>query len=321
MHVAIIGGASTIGSTVAYTLAGTAPTVEVSLVDPAEEAAWAHATDITHAGYHFANTPGGPSPPPDDIGEIRTRAPDELADLDPDLLVFNAAAPLPEDATDRQAREAELDRNLTIVEDVAGRLRALDPTPMLVVTNPIDRLTYRFSQLLDWPRHHFMGYSLSETARAADAITDRLGVHRSTVHCPMMGEHGEHVVPVFSRVRVDGEPAAVPAEAQDDIREYVRAIPFEIAKRRGVKETSRWVTSAGVTRVVRTMAAGERHDPVCLSTPLTGEYGIEGVSLGVPVTLDAEGVAAIHEWDLAPTEREQLAEAAAVVRADIERFE
>ena len=322
MHVAIIGGASTIGSTVAYTVAGQAPSVDVTLVDINEEAAWAHATDISHANYHFANAPGGaPSADPDAFGEVRSATPEELPALDPDLLVFNAAAPQPDDATDRGAREAELDRNLAIVDDVAGDLEGIDPTPLLVVTNPIDRLAYRFYSLLGWPRRCFLGYSLSETARAADAIADARGVHRSAVYCPMMGEHGENVVPVFSRVRVDGERVEVPAGERADVREYVRDVPFEIAKARGVTETSRWVTSAGVTRVVRSIEAGGNEEPFCLSTPLAGEYGFEDVALSVPVTLDEGGVAEIHEWELSDEEDAQLSEAYEAVRADVERFE
>ncbi|RLM88394.1 lactate dehydrogenase [Halobellus sp. Atlit-38R] len=326
MHVAIIGGASTIGSTVAYTLAGLAPTVDVSLVDIDEGAAWAHATDVSHAGYHFANAPGASAGyNPDSVGTIDSATPGELPALDPDLLIFNAAAPQPEDATDRGAREAELERNREIVEDVAEDLTALDPTPLLVVTNPIDRLVYHFYSLLGWPRRCFLGYSLSETARAADALADGLGVHRNDVYCPMMGEHGENVVPVFSRARVDGEPVEISADERADVREFVRDVPFEIAKKRGVGETSRWVTSAGVTRVVRTMLAADEQatrdsdgtGPFCLSTPLAGEYGFEDVALSVPVDVDAGGVAAIHEWELTDEETEQLTDAYDAVRADL----
>lgn len=318
MHVAIIGGASTIGSTVAYTLAGTDPKVDVSLVDINQDAAWAHATDITHASYHFTNTVGAsPRSDTNDYGEVRAAIPDELPQIDPDLIVFNAAASQPEDATDRGARKAELERNLAIVDDVANDLAALDPIPMLVVTNPIDRLTYRFYRQLEWPRRHFLGYSLSETARTADKIGRLLGVHPSAVHCPMIGEHGENVVPVFSRVRVDGEPATVPAEARDDVREYVRNIPFEIAKARGVEETSRWVTSAGVMRIVRSMVTGRSNDVVCLSTPLDGEYGFTDVSLGVPLTLVADGVDEILRWELSASEEDQLQEAYETVRSDV----
>ena len=322
MHVAIIGGASTIGTTVAYTLAGLAPSVDVTLVDINEGAAWGHATDISHARYHFANAPGGR----DHLGAAGFASTDsagveDLPDLDPDLLVFNAAVPQPEDATDRDARDAELDRNLPIVDDVSETLSALSPTPLLVVTNPIDRFTYRFHDNLGWPRSYFMGYALSEAARAADALGDHLGVHPNDVHCPILGEHGEHMVPAFSRVTVDGEPVEVPADEHEAIREYVLSIPFEIAEERGVAETSRWVTSAGITRVVRTMAADGAAEPVCLSTPLDGEYGYDGVALKVPVTLDADGVAEIHEWDLSADEMAGLREAYEVVRADVDGFE
>ncbi|MFA1611240.1 malate dehydrogenase [Halobellus rubicundus] len=334
MHVAIIGGASTIGTTVAYTLSGLAPSVDVSLVDINEGAAWAHGTDIEHASYHFAHAPGAvPGHDTESVGTIRSATPDELGALDPDLLVFNAAAPQPDDATDPSAREAELERNLSIVRDVAEDLQSLDPTPLLVVTNPIDRLVYHFYTLLEWPRRCFIGYSLSETARMVDGIADLVDGHRNDVYCPMMGEHGEHMVPVFSRARVDGDPLDVTESERTELMEYVRDIPFDIAEERGVDETSRWVTSAGVSRVVRAMAAADDDVPIdgtpagvepagddwtfCLSTPLDGEYGFEDVSLGVPVDLDADGVAAIHEWDLADDESAELRRAYESVRADL----
>jgi malate dehydrogenase len=91
------------------------------------------------------------------------------------------------------------------------------------------------------------------------------------------------------------------------------------------------VTSAGVSRVVRTMAAAADDSSVdgtgveadggdwtfCLSTPLDGEYGLEDVALGVPVDLDADGVAAIHEWDLDDAEAAELERAAESVQADL----
>ncbi|EMA37269.1 malate dehydrogenase [Halococcus hamelinensis] len=319
MHVVIIGGASRIGSTVGYTLSGMDPDVEVTLVDIDEDAAWAHATDISHAKYHFSGTLERVSNSATDVGgAVRSTTPAGLEGLDPDLLVFNAAAPRPEEATDRGAREAELDRNLEIVDTVADQLRDLEPVPVLVVTNPVDRLTYRFWSVLDWPRARFIGYSLSEMARAADVVGRKLGEAGQNVHCPIMGEHGEHIVPVFSHARVDGEPVEIPESEYADIREYIRDIPFEIAESRGVQETSRWVTSAGVTRVIRTIAAGENETPICLSTPLAGEYGLRDVCLSVPVTLDENGVAEIHDWELSRSERRELATAYEAVRADVD---
>lgn len=329
MHVALIGGASTIGSTVAYTLASTDPTMDLTLVDEAAESAWAHAVDIEHAVYHSTNAPVS-GDEADSFGTVRGIGADETSEIDPDLVIFTAAAPRPDDAAHRGAREAEFRANRSIADDVADRLRSIDPVPVLVLTNPIDRITHRLWKRLEWPRERFVGYSLSETARTAHAIGRVRDVHPATVYCPVMGEHGEGIVPVFSKLRVDGEPATVTLDQKANVLEYVREIPFEIAKRRGAAETSRWVTSAGVVRVIRTMFdGGERGEgersgavggagPLCLSTPLDGEYGLDGGCVSVPATLTPEGVGEIVEWDLADDEYERLTAAHGAILDDLE---
>lgn len=329
MHVAIIGGASTIGSTVAYTLVGEDPTIDVTLVDKAEDSAWAHAVDVTHSAYHSANAPVDATTA-DSFGTVRTVGADELDDLEPepDLAVFTAAAPKPENATGTDAREAELEANRAVVDDVAAELQSIDPIPILMITNPIDRLTYRLWRRLEWPRKRFLGYSLSETARTAYEIGELRDVPWTCVSCPVMGEHGDEVVPVFSRLRIDGEPATLSESERDAVREYVREIPFEIASRRGPEETSRWVTSAGVVRLIRRMFADDRRDDsagdrdgsnptVCLSTPVDGEYGLSTGCLSVPVALTSDGVGDILEWELAPGERERLERAHRSIREDL----
>ncbi len=319
MHVAIIGGASTIGSTVAYTLASMDPTLDISLVDKAPEPAWAHAMDITHSLYHVTNAPVDEAAA-ESYGTIRGIGTDEIDSIDPDIVVLTAAAPRPDDAADRGAREAELEANLSIADDVASQLQSIDPVPVMVVTNPIDRITYRLWKQTGWPREKFIGYSLSETARVAYAIADRKNVHPSRVSCPVMGEHGEGIVPIFSKARIGDDPVSLTDEARSEVLEYVRSVPFEIASRRGASETSRWVTSAGLTRVVRSMLSGETTSPGCLSTPLAGEYGFDDGCLSVPISLDSEGVRTIHEWELTAAERSQLTDAFESVRADLEGF-
>lgn len=316
MHVAIIGGASTIGSTVAYTLASADPTLDVTLVDVAEEPAWAHALDATHAVFHAAEAPIDRDTAAS-FGAVRASTPNELFDLEPDLIVFTAAAPRPDDATDSDAREAELEANRSIVDDVADDLDSVDPVPVLVLTNPIDRITHRLWRRLEWPRDRFLGYSLSETARTAYRIGQLRDVHPCTVSCPVMGEHGDGIVPIFSRLRIGGEPATLSAEERANVREYVREIPFEIAAARGASETSRWVTSAGVARLIRAIRAGGAETPVCLSTPVDGEYGLESGCLSVPMTLSADGVGEILEWELSETERDRLRDAHESIRADL----
>jgi malate dehydrogenase len=66
--------------------------------------------------------------------------------------------------------------------------------------------------------------------------------------------------------------------------------------------------------LVASILDGGTDESICLSTPLDGEYGIEGVSLSVPVTLTGEGIGEILEWDLSEAEREGLAAAAESIR-------
>lgn len=336
MHVAIIGGASTIGATVAYTLASADPTIDVTLVDKAEDPAWAHAVDVAHSVFHSARGPVDAATA-DSFGSVRTVGADELSSLEPepDIAVFTAAAPKPENATGTDAREAELDRNRSVVDAVAAELRALDPLPVLMVTNPIDRLTYRLWRRLEWPRRHFLGYSLSETARTAYKIGELRDVPWASVACPVMGEHGDEIVPVFSRLRIDGEPTTLSEAERAAVYEYVREIPFEIASKRGPEETSRWVTSAGVVRLIRRMfgddtdgtagggSGGQSANPdaeptVCLSTPVDGEYGLSAGCLSVPVRLTSDGVEEILEWELGSEERRRLERAHESICADLE---
>ncbi|AHG02161.1 hypothetical protein HALLA_19880 (plasmid) [Halostagnicola larsenii XH-48] len=317
MHVAIIGGASTIGSTVAYTLATKDPTMDISLVDKAPEPAWAHAMDITHSKYHGTDAPVDERTAAS-YGTVTGVGTDEMSSIDPDLVVLTAAAPRPDDAADRGVRKAELEANRAIADDVATQLQSIDPVPVVVLTNPIDRITYRLWTQLGWPREKFIGYSLSETARTAHAIADLQGVHPSRVSCPVMGEHGEGIVPIFSRARVGEASVSLTPEQESEVLEYVRDVPFEIASKRGAGETSRWVTSAGVAKVVRSMLSGETTSPGCLSTPLSGEYGFDDGCLSVPVSVDSTGVTAIHEWELADTEYERLVDAFESVRTDLE---
>ena len=303
MDVLIVGGGGTIGSTVAYTLSVQDPATNVTLVDSDADAAEGHALDVRHSTRHVAHGLGRPDFDPENPGTVR--AADASASLAEaaDCIVVTASAPRPEGGDARGGRLTFLERNLEIADEIAGWLGEADPTPVVVVSNPVDRITHRLYRRTGWPRRHFVGYSLSETARIADEIARRTDASPQEVYCPIVGEHGEHVVPLFSRATVGGDPVEFSEAEREAIVEYVRDVPYDVLKLRGARDSSRWVTARGVAAIVRRLGDGRADAPVCLSTPLDGEYGFDGVSLSVPVELDDEGVGEIIEWDLADEER------------------
>jgi malate dehydrogenase len=315
MHVAIIGGAGTIGSTTAYTLAIQRPEIDVSLLDIDEDGARGHAIGSRHARTLDRLPQFGRSGP---IGSV-TAGPSESASLsDADLAVVAASVPRPADSAKRGGRAAFLDRNLELASTVAAALREHDPIPVVAVSNPVDRIAYRIWRETGWARSYVMGYSLTKPARPADPLASPRVPSATEVYCPIAGEHGEHVVPLFSRLRIGSESAELTEAERTTVKDYVRDVPYDVIDLRGAEETSRWVTGQGVARLVSGLVdGGFGGDPIALSVPLDGEYGLEDVCVGVPVELSRNGVDRVLEWDLPERERDGLHAAAESIRADL----
>lgn len=337
MNVLVVGGGGTIGSTVAYTLATQFPAMDLTLADSQTEFTEGHAIDIHHSRCHVAHSVGRKEFDDKRPGEVAVVDPESSPSTDPidaaDVIVVTASAPRDPDSFERGGRLSALEENLELAAELGEWLAEGEPTPTVVVANPSDRITHRYWEETGWPRRFFLGYSLSETARIADELARRVdaddldagtldddSVSPADVYCPILGEHGEHIVPVFSRATVAGEPIGLSVDEREEILDYVRSIPYEVIEMRDGEDSSRWVTSRGVSLIVsRLLEDGtDPNDPVCLSTPLQGEYGLEETCVSVPVVLDGDGVAEIVEWELSADERERLERAAAAVRESLD---
>lgn len=307
MEVTIIGAGGTIGCTTAYTLAVERPDLDITLVDVEQEPVSGHAIDVRHART-MTRLPSFTSSEP--MGTVETVSSVGAAVESADVAVVTASVPRPTGTAKRGGRAYFLEQNRELAESLGETLADHDPIPVVVVTNPVDHITYSLWQATGWDRSWFLGYSLSETARTADRIAHLRDVRASSVYCPVVGEHGEQVVPLFSRATVYGEPVSLSADERHDVREYVRDVPYDIIELRGQAETSRWVTGQGVTRLVRAIVDdGIGGDPIALSIPLDGEYGFTDVCLSMPVEFGRDGVERILEWELSDDERGRLEEA------------
>ncbi|MDS0477886.1 lactate dehydrogenase [Natrinema sp. 1APR25-10V2] len=322
MNVLVVGGGGTIGSTVAYTIVVQHPAATVTLADPQTEVTDGHAIDLRHSQCHVAHAAGRPSFDTESAGTVTAIDPSAEPGLEPvdraDVIVVAASTARPPDSFQRGGRLSILEQNLEIAAEVGDWVGDAEPTPTIVAANPSDRITHRLWEESGWPRRCFIGYSLSETARIADELARRFDVPPGDVYCPILGEHGEHMVPVFSQTTVAGEPIDLAPAEREAILDYVRDVPYDVIAKRGGNESSRWVTSRGIAAIVSRLVGGGTDEPVCLSTPLAGEYGLEDVSVSVPVLLDSHGVAEIVDWELAPVEREGLERAADAVRDSLE---
>jgi malate dehydrogenase len=287
MKVAIAGGAGGVGSSLAFNLLIHPEPFDVVVIDRRPEKVLSHVMDLEQV----LGLGGGRS--------VRAGGYDDLAGAD--VVVVCAAAPL----TENTSRAVYLADNARIVAAIGERLGGWDGV-LIMVTNPVDALCTRYGG----DRRRVLGYTLNDSLRLRTAIAQARGVPPQAVEAWMLGEHGDAGVPVFSRVTIAGRPVELSDEERSAAHEFVRTW-----YRRHValdsRRSSTWTSGAGVARMVAALRAGGEW---VASVRLEGEYGIEGVSVGVPVTLGPGGAEAVHEWELAPDELAGLRRAAEAIR-------
>jgi malate/lactate dehydrogenase len=288
MKVAIAGGAGGVGSSLAFNLLVRPEPFDVVVVDRRPEKVLSHVMDLEQV---LALGSGR---------SVRRGGYEQLPEAD--VVVVCAAAPLTENAT----RAVYLADNARIVDAIAERLEGWGGV-LIMVTNPVDALCTR----LQGDRRRVLGYTLNDSLRLRTAIADARGVPASAVEAWVLGEHGDAAVPVFSRVRIAGQPVTLSAAERAAAEEFVRTW-YRRHVALDARRSSTWTTGAGVAQTIVALRAGGRS---VASVRLEGEYGIDGVSLGVPVTLGPGGAEAIHEWDLSPAELAGLQRAAEAIRA------
>ncbi|GAQ55278.1 malate dehydrogenase [Streptomyces acidiscabies] len=299
MKVVIIGGAGGIGSSAAFNLLSAQGTYEIVLVDTRPNMITSHVMDQENA-LALGATPD----------TVRGGTPEDT--LDADVVVLSAAVPLRLNSS----RSVFLADNAAIVDQCLRPLRDSDfGGVVLMLTNPVDPLlTWAHRQ--GWlPRHRLVGYTLNDSLRLRTGIAHALGVHPQDVGAWMLGEHGEGQVPLYSRITVGGESVVLTDEQRAMAEEYADSwYSRHVALDSG--RTSTWTTGLGTARLIEAMATGSG-TVVPASVVLDGEYGVHGVSLGVPVELGRDGVRRVVEWDLAPGERRGMQRAAVRVEAAV----
>src|SRR4051794_3420572 len=198
-RVAIVGGGGGVGASTAFNLLLRPEPYDVTLVDAARHMAVSHEMDLQHVLAQGAT------------GSIAVGELDAIAAAD--VVVVSASVPL----TVNRSRNVYLEGNVGILGELAGALDGWDGVVVLV-TNPVDPLTTWFVRRTGLPRERVLGYTLNDSLRLSAAIADRLGVAPEAVDAWMVGEHGDGAVPLWSRVRVEGQTTTLDAALQASIR-------------------------------------------------------------------------------------------------------
>jgi malate dehydrogenase len=210
-----------------------------------------------------------------------------------------------------------IETNAKIVRQVAENIAATSPDAVIiVVSNPLDEMTALAQLATGFPKNRVMGQAgMLDTARFTNNVAEELGVPVGSVRTLTLGSHGDTMVPVPSRCTVDGKPLS-DVLAQDRIDHLVDRTRNGGAEVVALLKTGSayYAPSAAAARMARAvMEDSGAVMPVCAW--VDGEYGINGVYLGVEAEIGRAGVRRVVEGDLTESELSGLREAAEAVRA------
>ncbi|MDT4962328.1 MAG: malate dehydrogenase [Pseudonocardiales bacterium] len=235
------------------------------------------------------------------------------ATADSDVVVITAGLP----RKPGMSRMDLLDVNAKIVRGVAENIAKYSPNAVIIiVSNPLDEMTALAQQASQFPKNRVFGQAgVLDTARFTNNVATTLGVPVGSVQTLTLGSHGDTMVPVPSACFVDGKPLADVMDA-DTIEELVTRTRNGGAEVVALLKTGSayYAPSAAAARMARAVITDSGETiPVCAW--VDGEYGINGVYLGVEAEIGAGGVTRVVERDLTESELDGLKQAAEAVRA------
>ncbi|MDQ3662006.1 MAG: malate dehydrogenase [Actinomycetota bacterium] len=300
-------GAGNVGSNTARRIAERDYADEVVLIDIVEGLPAGLALDIAQSA-------------PVEGFNTRVRGTNDYADTaGSNIVVITAGLP----RQPGMSRMDLLDKNSEIVASVTEQVAQHSPDcVIIVVSNPLDEMTYLASVVSGFPRERVLGMAgVLDSARLRYFISEKLEVPPAKVEAMTLGSHGDQMVALPRQATVDGKPLheLLGEEALEELFGRTRDGGAEIVALLK-KGSAFYAPSAAAARMVKAVLAdSEEVLPACAWT--TGQYGISDVYLGVPVALGSGGVSEIVELELNDSERASLHEAAEAIRAKCEELD
>ena len=214
-------------------------------------------------------------------------------------------------------REELLGINAGIVKSVVASLLAHSPNAIIiVVSNPMDTMTYLVHQSTNIPKNRIIGMGGAlDSARFKYRLAEALSCPTSDVDGMVIGGHSDKgMVPLIEKATRNSVNVSEFIDA-DRMSEVVEATKVGGATLTGLLGTSAWYApGAAVSELVKAIALDSKKMFPC-SALLEGEYGLSGLSIGVPCILGSNGIEEIVEVSLSDAEKAKLAESAEGVKA------
>lgn len=243
------------------------------------------------------------------LHSAKVTATDSFADLaDSDVVLFTAGA-------SQKPGDTRLDlteKNVAIMESILPEILRYAPNAIIIlVTNPVDILTYKAYQLAGLPKGQIFGSgTVLDTSRFRFHLSEFLQVNPRSIHAYVLGEHGDSSFPVTSQATVGGQPLSdfpnFSEKKVQDAYEKARKAAYTIIASKGA---TYYGIAAVLTQIVKTVLTNSR-SVLPVSIPLHNFYGHSGVALSVPCVVGRRGVEAVLRPKLSWEEKQALEKSA-----------
>ena len=281
-------GCGKLGSKIAYTVAQRGIADSVVIVDVLADVARGNAMDIAQS-VAFVND-----------CEVSSGGYEEICGSS--VVVVTAGKPRTPDMKDR----LELAKvNAKIISSVCAGIKKYAPDCIVITcSNPMDLMNYAAFKALGFPAERVVGFGgRLDNARFMYVAAKHLGVRMCDLSCDVVGEHGESMVPLFSRVRVKGKLVEFTVSDMEKITSEVRGTALEVIKLKGITD---FAPASCVCDMVDAIVKDSG-----LVVPCSMNFS--DVSVGVPVKLGKGGAEAV-EWEMSDVEKKMLDESCEKLR-------
>lgn len=300
--VAVIG-CGFVGATSAFSLIQSGMFSELVLIDANQQKAEGEAMDLSHGSAY--STPM----------KIYAGGYDDIVDAG--LIVITAGA-------NQKPNETRLDlvkKNVAIFKSIIPEIKKRNCEGiLLIVSNPVDILTYVALKLSGFPAHRVIGSgTVLDTARLKYVLGQHLQVDSRNVHAYIIGEHGDSELAVWSGAQVSGihinhfcelRGHFEHQEAMDRLYQEVRDSAYEIIERKGA---TYYGVAVAVRRIAEAIVKNE-HAVLPVSSLMHGEFGLEDLCLSIPTVIGQDGVEMVVDIFLNNEENEKLQKSAKALK-------
>lgn len=291
-----IVGIGWVGASVAISALHAGVANELLLSDVRADVAEGEAMDLAHGASFYP------------AAQVRATSLEEMIDTDAVVIAAGRGG------KPGESRLELLRDNAKTARDIGTQLRGYRGL-VVVVTNPVDVLTYVVAESSGLPPERVIGTgTMLDTARLRQILGDELELDPRSVHAQVVGEHGDSEVVLWSSAQVGGTPlSAWPGwrrEREREVTERVRMAAYEIIKRKGATNHAIGLVTAAL---LRWTLRGERR-VLTVSRVQAGALGLRDVALSLPTIVGTDGATQVVVPEMDDAEREALERSASVLR-------